>query len=102
MIINLIESDNGKTINAKVDDKVTVTLPFKPSSGFFWQDSGSTAGILEEVKHFGQDPSTPGAIVLIFFKFRIYRKGDITLSYARPWQETQPPAKWFSVEIQVS
>lgn len=97
--ITLKESDNGKKFQLHIGDKVVITLPLRASNGFFWQDSGSTAGPLEEVKNSGQD-MTPGAVTWVSFKFNVLRSGFLTLSYARPWDENNPPSKWFEIEVE--
>lgn len=98
MIINLTEKDNGGNIQAHKDDRVVITLEWKPSSGYFWQESDTTAGTLEEVKHNPSDDK-PGAIAVVSFKFKVTGAGSLKLNYARPWAETDPPAKWFEVTI---
>lgn len=97
-VINLTEHDNNKTIKAQKGDKVVITLSWNPSTGYFWQEMDTTAGVLEQLRHEGGDP-IPGGSVLVHFTFRIEREGVIQLSCARPWAETQPPAKWFQVQI---
>jgi predicted secreted protein len=98
MIVNLTDKDNGSTVIAKKDDRVIITLTWNPSSGFFWQEGDTTAGTLEELKH---DPGDeiPGSLNTVIFKFKIIAEGLLQLNYARPWAETAPPAKWFSVNI---
>lgn len=97
-IINLTEKDNGSTIIANKNDRVVITLTWNPSSGFFWQEGDTTAGSLEELKHDPGDEK-PGAISNVIFKFKITGEGLLQLNYARPWAETAPPAKWFSVNV---
>ena len=96
--INLTEADNNKTIQVSKGDKVVITLPFSASNGFFWQNRDSTAGELEELKHEGED-TKPGATTFVIFTFSIHKSGVLILSYARPWAEKEPPAKWFEVKV---
>lgn len=96
----LAEKDNGTGISCAVDDVVTIILPWKPSSGFLWQQSGTTAGNLIEILHEGAE-GKPGESVNIHFRFEIKQTGVILLSYARPWSEKEPPLKWFVAYITV-
>jgi predicted secreted protein len=98
MIIKLTENDNNSIINASIGDKVQVDLLWKPSSGYFWQDTDTTAGSLEQLKH-DSESTKPGAAAIVRFIFKIAKSGFITLSYARPWNETDPPVKWFQIEV---
>ena len=99
--VTLTEKDNGSSIVATKGDVVVITLAWNPSSGFFWQESDTSAGELDEIKH---DPGEvkPGSISYVTFKFKITGEGVIQLNYARPWAETQPPAKWFTVNVKKS
>jgi predicted secreted protein len=96
--INLKENDNGSTFTLNKGDRVIVSLAWKPSSGYFWQENETTGGVLEEVKHEGDD-TKPGGIVYVHFKFRVSNTGVIRLSYARPWAETDKPTRWFEVNV---
>jgi predicted secreted protein len=98
--IEFTEKDNGRTITANKGDKVIVLLPFNPSSGFSWQDMGTSAGNLEEVVNEAAS-KVPGRSTSVLFKFNIVKSGYIVLSYARPWDELNPPEKWFNIQIQV-
>ncbi len=100
-IHELSEKDNNTTLAASKDDKVNITLSWKPASGFCWQESDGIAGAIERVEHSG-DSETPGAAAVVKFCFRVLRSGFITLNYARPWDENKQPMKWFTVTIQVS
>ena len=97
-VLALTEKDNGSSVIAVKDDRIVINLAWNPSSGFFWQEADTTAGVLEEVKH---DPGDvkPGSIARVTFKFKIINEGTIQLHYARPWVETEPPAKWFMVNV---
>ncbi len=97
-VVKLTEQDNNTGIVAAVGDKVQISLTWKPSSGYFWQETDTTAGVLEQLRHDGGDEK-PGAIAVVHFTFRIIKTGTITLSYARPWAETDPPIKWFNVDV---
>lgn len=96
--MTLTEKDNGSTIQVHIGDIVFITLAWKPSTGYFWQESDTTAGTIEEIKHEGGN-MTPGATVYVRFKFKITGAGVLRLSYARPWSETQPPANLFEVSV---
>ena len=97
----LVENDNGKEIKVAVGDAINVKMLWKPSTGFIWQESGTTIGPLEEIRHEGE-PDVPGSPVMIHFRFRVRNSGHITLSYARPWSELNPPAKWFYVQVKIN
>lgn len=102
MIINLISKDNNTTITASKGDIVFVVLQWNPSSGFLWQDAETTAATLTEIKQEPIDPMVPpisGGLFNVHFNFKIIGAGIIQLFYARPWEATQSPAKWFEVTV---
>lgn len=99
MEFRLTEADNNKKITASLKDKVIVTLKWNPSTGYFWQDTTTSAAVLDQIKHDGSD--VPGAPAVVQFIFKIINKGEITLAYARPWDETKP-AKWWSVDVELA
>lgn len=97
-MINLTEKDNDRQISVKKNETVLLTLPYNPSTGYFWQAT-ETPGVLEEVQH--HTPSTlVGGMTNISFVFRIDRDGPLLLHYARPWGETEP-AKTYNVTMKV-
>ncbi len=96
---DLSEQDNGKTIICHKEDVISISLAWRPSTGYFWRDTDTTAATLESIKHEGGD-TIPGASVEVKFQFKITQSGEINLHYARPWSETSP-TKWFEIKISV-
>jgi predicted secreted protein len=100
MDIKVTNENNGQTVHAVSGDRLTVTLPWAAGSGFIWQAVDTTAGLLQYIRHEGEDPAKPGAPVSIHFVFLITGAGVIQLNYARPWDELTPPVKWWMVKIE--
>lgn len=101
MDIALNEANNGQTIKAAVNDRAVVTLSYLPSSGFLWQSVDDSAGVLKFIKSYGGDekPGSPGHLKFIF---QITNSGYLQLNLARPWDELQPPVKFWWVKIEIS
>lgn len=99
--IVITEQDNNKGIKASIGDKVIVKLTWNPSTGYYWQDSYTTAGVLEQVKHDGDSDDAPGSSHTVFFTFKITGAGNITLLHARPWNEKEP-SKLFYVNVDLN
>ena len=100
--LDLTEKDNNTKVQAKVGQLVKIVLEWKPSAGYCWQQADCTAGTLEAVNHQGSDKPKPGSPAHVEFVFRVTGSGYLQLTYSRPWGETEPPAKWFRVDVAVA
>jgi predicted secreted protein len=98
----LTDSDNNSTINCAVGDTVDIMLSAKPSTGFLWQSTDVSAGKLIKMQY---DATTsddkPGASRNVRFRYLIEQSGTFALNYARQWDESATPIKWFSVSVVV-
>lgn len=98
MIINLTIDDNGKTIQANLDDKIIITLMGKPTTGFIWRNGKTTAARLDKTT------SRPvsnlfGAEAVVTFEFTVLGSGVIELDMNRHWEIKQSLNKWFLVRV---
>lgn len=100
MDYSLTEIDNNKTIYAVVNDTATIVLKSNPSTGFMWQQVNTSAGKLLEVKY-GPASKIPGRPVDVKFVFSLQQNGILLLSYSRPWEESEPPEKWFQIGVEI-
>ncbi len=92
------ERDTGTIVHAIVDDKITICLTWKPSTGFSWKEDISDAVVLDEIIH-EDGTNLPGADAFVKFVFRILKSGYINLNYAR---QGNTPTKWFGIEVTIS
>lgn len=97
----LTDINNNSVIDCDIDDQIEITLVSNPSTGFLWQSIDTSAGVLDSLQH---DASTgvPRASHNIRFLFSVKRSGHFTLNYARPWGDSTPAEKWFSVTVNVN
>jgi predicted secreted protein len=100
--MKLTDKDNGKTITVTKNDLVTVTLQGNPSTGYVWLDNGTTAGDVEGVEYVNDQPEdTFGGPVVVNYKIKIEKPGEIKLAYCRPWCERAAAIKSFEVNVQL-
>lgn len=107
----LSEKDDKKTVSVAVGGKVEIQLPSNISTGYTWrvESVSSTAvkqdGAVTYVSPKGSQNGPPvvgrGGYSLI--KFDVVAPGQVTikLEYARPWDKTNPPAKTFTITLDV-
>ncbi len=102
-IINLTESDNGRTIKASQEDKVNVYLSTNPSTGFLWESKDISAGTLDKIQYDPVElPLILGKTTNIRFLFTVQQSGHFSLNYAQPWDKLTEPVRMFDIKIEVS
>ena len=110
----LTEEDNGRTLELRVGDTVTVGLRSNPTTGYDWyprHGAGDVQILAEKGTLYQVDsaPASAGALPVAgqggthYFAFRVIGPGicGIALEYKRPW-ETVPPLRTFDVMIKAS
>jgi len=104
--IKVNESANGKTISLKVGQKLFINLVENPSTGYKWLMQGFEPSVLEDLETVYDKPVTPavgeGTTVTYIFKGKGAGKSSIKFIYQRPWAETLPPEKKFSLTVNVT
>ena len=101
-VIHLSEADQGKQLQLQTGDKLIITLPANPTTGFSWN--------LQPNNHFNVTTGfTPGdnvgagAAGQDQFELTATQQGAngmISLLYRQPW-ETQAAEKQFSVSYRI-
>jgi inhibitor of cysteine peptidase len=90
-------TDSGKTINAGVNQELTIALGSNPTTGYSWQADYDKAA-LEKVSNDYKADDHPGKQLVgsggtEYFVFKALQKGQTKLNftYRRPWE--QPTAQ---------
>ena len=106
--VAVTESDNGKTITVAKDAKLAITLPGNPTTGYSWKVTGREGDAITPVGHpqYQQSPAAAGMVGTggqFVFQFAAVKPGTtkLTLAYARPWEKDTPPAKTFTLTVDV-
>jgi len=105
-VVNISESDAGKTIELKKGDTLVVTLQGNITTGYNWEMEAATApAFLQQV---GEPEVTPesglvGAGGKIALKFSAVQTGQATMKlvYHRAWEKGVAPAKTYEVKLVV-
>ncbi|HUI89999.1 MAG TPA: protease inhibitor I42 family protein [Anaerolineales bacterium] len=99
----LTESDSGGSIQLHLGDKLEVTLPANPTTGFQWEVSAGNAAILQPngAAEFQPSSSALGGGGNIIFRFQAVGTGQMPLKlvYHRPFEQDVPPVQTFEVSI---
>jgi len=107
-VLAVTEADNGKTLSLGHATTVTITLAGNATTGYSWAVTKMEGTALEQAGEIQYTPSRArpgmaGSGGTSTATFRAVKAGTstITLAYARPWENGQPPAKTFQVTITV-
>jgi len=104
--VTLTDQDNGKDVDLTTGATLIVKLKSNPSTGYAWTVSGDPSPLrLEKTTYVKNSKSSkavgaPGTQVL---RFGVSSSGMATLTvvYRRSWEYNVPPAKTFSVRVNV-
>jgi len=104
--IQVTERDHGRTVDLN-GEVLVLNLESNPSTGYGWQVQGPGSGILRRLDATEWLPDTPGKLGgagTEVLRFAATSRGRATLNlvYARPWETAAPPAKSFSLEVDVA
>ena len=99
----ITESSNGTEIDLAAGETLEVRLVENRSTGFRWVLESTGEGACTLVGDAFEKGSAIGQPGTHHWEFRagVAGSGTITLSYLRPWEETQPPARSFTLRVQV-
>lgn len=101
-LTTLSESDNGRTVELRVADKLDVTLSENPSTGYVWEIETMDQAIMKQA---GDSEFTPGsglgAAGKRTFHFEAIASGQsaLKLVYHRPFETNVPPSSTFEVTV---
>ena len=102
---SLTEADAGRSIGLRVGDKLEVTLPGNPTTGFQWEVGSLDTSVLKPIGEPEYKPSSNalGSGGQFTFHFEAVTPGQTTLQliYHRPFEKDTPPAQTFEVTVTV-
>ena len=97
------EADNGRAIELRVGDKLEVTLPGNPTTGFQWEVSDVDSLILTPIGDPEFEPSSNavGSGGSITFRFEAIGTGqtNLKLIHHRPFVGDVPPTQTYEVTV---
>lgn len=102
--VQISSVENGKTVAADVGDRLVVSLPENPTTGYRWQvDSSGSFLVLENDDFQLQQGAAMGASGTRSLTFHAIAPGRASLHLAarREWEKDKPPLQYFCVSIDV-
>ncbi len=110
-VVALTEKDDAQTVVVKTGEKIEIKLDSNPSTGYGWRVASVSA---KSVKQDGtvtyvSTPLPPGSPPMVgrggssLIRFDALSPGKVTvkLEYLRPWEKNTPPARTFTVTLDV-
>jgi inhibitor of cysteine peptidase len=103
-MLSLVETDNDRTVDARVGDVVQVSLPENATTGYRWTIDRYDEDIIEAV---GSEPRYPadavgsGGRVAFTFKAKKTGAGEIALKHWRHWEGDRSVIGRFHVRLNV-
>jgi predicted secreted protein len=98
--VDIVESQNGQTVNVHKADDVVVTFVAPSGTGYVWQMEPTALATAKE-EDVAQQPGLPGGPVKMMFHVQASQTVTLKFDFARAWEKDKPPAKTFSVTLQV-
>ncbi len=104
--VDLSEKDNGAVLKLQPGDQIAVTLRGNPTTGYTWNLDAISVDILtpESEPKYVRDADLPGAGGEYTFRFTAQTRGytKVILAYLRTWETGTPPAKTFTMTVDVN
>ena len=104
--LELGERDNGRSISVPLAEKLTITLPGNPTTGYRWELAAVNRRVLaaEADAGFVSDSDRVGAGGKFRFSFTAVQPGKsaLKLVYRRPWEKGVAPVQTFNLTVNVS
>ena len=102
--VDVDEQNSGDTIQVLPGETIRVKLRSNPSTGFSWALGPIEDGFFEVESEFEADPHREyeaGYGGCEIWKFKAEQSGEteISLTYARPWEDDKPAAKTFKLHV---
>jgi inhibitor of cysteine peptidase len=96
--------DNGKTIQVKAGDQITIALEGNPSTGYTWEAADLDTSMFQqvgEIQFQGSNPGLVGSGGTLTLTFATLQAGTapLTLVYHRPWETNVAPQSTFTVTV---
>jgi inhibitor of cysteine peptidase len=105
-LVTVGEKDNGTTVDLAQDEILVVKLPGNPTTGYSWAVVGEPsplALVKSTTQRTAKSKTMAGAPSVQIFRFQANAAGivSLTLHYRRPWEHEAPPAKTYTLRVQV-
>ncbi len=102
----LTEADAGSSVELQVGDKLEVTLPGNPTTGFTWEVGGGDPAILRpsgEAEFQADSTAAVGSGGKLTLRFEAVAAGQtgLKLIYHRPFEADVTPIQTFEVSVTV-
>jgi inhibitor of cysteine peptidase len=100
----LTAADNGKTVEVRAGDQLTIVLEGNPSTGYTWEAKDLDANMFQQVgetEFKSSNPGLTGAGGTLTLTFKALKTGTsmLTLVYHRPWEATAEPQSTFEITV---
>lgn len=103
--VTVTDQDNGKDVDLASNQTLVVKLASNPSTGYKWTVEGDPAPLKLEKQTYRKSAksSAMGAPGVEAFQFSASSSGiaNLKLNYHRSWEYNVPPAKTFSLRVNV-
>jgi predicted secreted protein len=102
-IVTITDADNGRDIELTTGQTLEVKLKSIAGTGYAWTLSGDPAPLKLTKTSTQRSKKTPGAAQTSVFQLSANSAGlaNVTFVYRRSWEYNIPPAKTFSVRVNV-
>ena len=104
--VDIVEEDNGNTVHVLPGEIIRVKLRSNPSTGFSWalgpieEEMFETSGESKfEANPHREGEAGYGGCEIWTFKAGQSGETEISLSYARPWEDERPAARTFKLHV---
>ncbi len=106
-VVTIGEEEAGKTITLAAGDRLVISLPANPGTGYTWEmqpaPDESILKLVDEPQFRAQDPNKVGAPGLLSFTYDALSPGEtsLTLVYHRAWETGVPPLETYDLTVVV-
>jgi len=99
------ENDNNSSLTLPTNQVLVVALPANPTTGYQWEVKTVDSGVLKQLGDVTYQPDSnlvgSGGTSTLVFLAAGKGKTELNLIYARSWEKNTPPAKTFTLQIEV-
>ncbi|WP_054814538.1 protease inhibitor I42 family protein [Nocardia arizonensis] len=107
--VAVTEADNGGMRRLAIGQRLTVSLPWNPSTGYTWRLGQLDRAVVGQGREaeVGEDSAVPEPFggeggQTWTFTGNAAGSSPLVMEYARPWEHSVEPARIFTVTIEVS
>lgn len=104
-VLAIGEDEAGKTVTLAAGDRLVVSLPANPGTGYSWEiqpaPDETILKLVDEPQFSAQDTNKVGAPGLLSFSFDALSPGETSLNlvYHRAWETGVPPLETYEVTV---